>query len=44
MQDEDYVKENELRKVEMQVNHEAIVFSLKLQILDRYTKHRLKSG
>jgi hypothetical protein len=36
--------ETELRKLEMQVNHEAIVFTLKVKILDRFCKQRLSSG
>ena len=36
--------ENEFRKLEMQINHEAIVFSLKLQVLDRFNRQRLRNG
>ena len=36
--------ESELKKYEMQINHEAIVFSLKMQVLDRFTRQRLPSG
>ena len=42
--DDQGVTENELRKLEMQINHEAIVFSLKIQVLDRFTRQRLQSG